>query len=258
MTRRVSPGRAARIGLASLSALTLVIGADRTAHTSPGGLHEPVLPGVRPPVPARRGPDPLRQRPDALLPGGAPRRLRDPGGRLRPAALRRRRRRHRRHHRRAQGVPGVLRLPVGHAGTDGNGNTTFSGDSVGVAPRLQQMFKGIGTNNELWSGVMTQYCEGVSSGATRLPGQRRARRLPHRRRPGRRLGGHRRRLAVLGHRAPARRRGGRRRLALRQHHRGANRNAQYVIVSPHGTTPDGFNTPAAASAPGTTGTVTPP
>src|SRR5947209_2804834 len=37
----------------------------------------------------------------------------------------------------------------GTAGTDANGNTTFSGDSPGVAPRLQQLFKGIGTNNEL-------------------------------------------------------------------------------------------------------------
>src|SRR2546421_1590962 len=57
----------------------------------------------------------------------------------------------------------------GTAGTDGNGNTTFSGDSVGMAPRLQQLFKGVGVNNELWSGVATQYCEGVSSGATTCP-----------------------------------------------------------------------------------------
>src|SRR5258705_8119569 len=53
----------------------------------------------------------------------------------------------------------------GASSTDGNGNLTFSGDSFAGAPRLQQMFKGLGTGGELWSGVMTQYCEGVASGS---------------------------------------------------------------------------------------------
>jgi serine protease len=59
----------------------------------------------------------------------------------------------------------------GTSSTDGNGNQAFSTDSVGGAGKLQQMFKGLGTNNELWSGVMTQYCDGslVSSGATSCP-----------------------------------------------------------------------------------------
>jgi serine protease len=33
-----------------------------------------------------------------------------------------------------------------------------------VAPYLQQLFKGLGTGGELWSGVMTQYCQGVATG----------------------------------------------------------------------------------------------
>ena len=53
----------------------------------------------------------------------------------------------------------------GTSSTDGNGNLTFSGDSFAGAPRLQQMFKGLGTGGELWSGVMTQYCEGVATGS---------------------------------------------------------------------------------------------
>ena len=59
----------------------------------------------------------------------------------------------------------------GTQGTDSNGNLTFSNDSAGAAPRLQNMFKGLGTGNELWSGVMTQYCDGsgVSAGATSCP-----------------------------------------------------------------------------------------
>lgn len=53
----------------------------------------------------------------------------------------------------------------------GGGNTTFSGDPAGAAPVAQNMFKGIGTGNELWSADLTQWCDGpnVSSGATSCP-----------------------------------------------------------------------------------------
>ncbi|MEP6696293.1 MAG: putative Ig domain-containing protein [Pseudonocardiales bacterium] len=56
----------------------------------------------------------------------------------------------------------------GTQGTDASGNLTFSSDAAGGAPRLQNMFKGLGTGGELWSGVMTQYCDGpgVAIGAT--------------------------------------------------------------------------------------------
>jgi hypothetical protein len=59
----------------------------------------------------------------------------------------------------------------GSQSTDGSGNLTFSSDSAGAAPRLQNMFKGLGTGNEAWSGTMTQYCDGsgVSAGATSCP-----------------------------------------------------------------------------------------
>jgi len=59
----------------------------------------------------------------------------------------------------------------GTQGTDANGNLTFSGDTAGGAPRIQNMFKGLGTGSELWSGVMTQYCDGpgVVTGATSCP-----------------------------------------------------------------------------------------
>jgi serine protease len=56
----------------------------------------------------------------------------------------------------------------GSQSTDGNGNLTFSTDTAGGAPKLQNMFKGLGTGGEQWSGVMTQYCDGpnVAAGAT--------------------------------------------------------------------------------------------
>jgi hypothetical protein len=58
----------------------------------------------------------------------------------------------------------------GTQSTNANGDTTLSGDKSGEAPYLQEFFKGLGTNNELWSGVMTQYCEGVAAGSTSCPG----------------------------------------------------------------------------------------
>ncbi|HEX2668409.1 MAG TPA: Ig-like domain-containing protein [Gammaproteobacteria bacterium] len=55
--------------------------------------------------------------------------------------------------------------------TDANGNLKFSNDTAGAAGAAQQMFKGIGTNGELWSAELTQWCDGpnVSSGATSCP-----------------------------------------------------------------------------------------
>lgn len=53
----------------------------------------------------------------------------------------------------------------GSSNTDGNGNLAFSTDTVGGAGKIQQMFKGLGTGSELWSGVMTQYCDGAGVAA---------------------------------------------------------------------------------------------
>jgi serine protease len=130
----------------------------------------------------------------------------------------------------------------GTAGTDANGNTTYSGDSKGEAPRLQQMFKGLGTNGETWSGVMTQYCEGVAAGAQTCPSTAAHVGYP--------TGG-----AYAGiwedtsAAAPSQATG--HQLAAEAvkaaSHFGnttaaSNRSAQYVIASPAGTHPDGFNT----------------
>jgi serine protease len=59
----------------------------------------------------------------------------------------------------------------GSSSTDSNGNLNFSNDPTGAAPYLQKLFKGLGTGGELWSGTMTQYCDGslVASGATSCP-----------------------------------------------------------------------------------------
>jgi serine protease len=49
---------------------------------------------------------------------------------------------------------------------DTHGDHTFTRDPFAGAPKLQELFKGLGTGGELWSGVMTQYCQGVTTGAT--------------------------------------------------------------------------------------------
>ena len=57
----------------------------------------------------------------------------------------------------------------GTQSTNGNGDVTLSNDPSGAAPYLQQLFKGLGTGSELWSGVMTQYCQGVATGTQTCP-----------------------------------------------------------------------------------------
>jgi Putative Ig domain len=131
----------------------------------------------------------------------------------------------------------------GSAGTDSNGNTTLSGDPSGEAPYLQKLFKGLGGGGELWSGVMTQYCEGVATGSQTCPATSAHVGYP----TGGALSG----VWVDNGTASPQQASGHT-LALEAisaaSHFGntsaaSNRNAQYVVLSPTGTTPDGFNTP---------------
>jgi serine protease len=129
----------------------------------------------------------------------------------------------------------------GTQSTDSNGNVTLSGDSAGQAPREQQLFKGIGVNSEQWSGVMTEYCEGVATGSQTCGTTNHV---------GYPTGG-----ALAGvwvdtsAAAPSQATGhqiGVEAVAAASHFgnttAASNRNAQYVVVSPHNTHPDGFNT----------------
>jgi putative Ig domain-containing protein len=132
----------------------------------------------------------------------------------------------------------------GTQSTNGNGDVTLSGDPSGEAPYLQELFKGIGTDNELWSGVMTQYCQGVTAGSQTCP----ASNTQHVAYP---AGG-----GVLAGvwvdestASPSQATGhqlGVEAVSAASHFgnttAASNRNASYVIVSPRGTHPDGFNT----------------
>jgi serine protease len=130
----------------------------------------------------------------------------------------------------------------GTSGTDANGYTTLTGDPQHTAPILQGFFKGLGTGSETWSGVMTQYCQGVATGSQTCPAGSAHVGYP--------TGG-----ALAGvwvdtsAAAPAQATGkqlGTEAVAAAGHFGNttstANRNAQYVILSPTGTHPDGFNT----------------
>jgi putative Ig domain-containing protein len=132
----------------------------------------------------------------------------------------------------------------GTQGTDANGNVTLSGDPSGAAPYLQQLFKGLGGGGELWSGVMTQYCDGVTAGSQSCP----ASNNEHVAYP---TGG-----ALAGvwvdesTASPSQATAfqlGTEAVNAAAHFgnttAAANRDAQYVILSPTGTHPDGFNTP---------------
>jgi serine protease len=128
----------------------------------------------------------------------------------------------------------------GSASTDGNGNTVLSGDPNGAAPYYQTFLQSLGTNGETWSGVMTQYCDGGARGDTMCaPGQ------PHVGYPtGGALAG-----VFVDNAQPAPQQASHADLAAEAvnaaqffgHTSAAqNRNAQYVVLSPSGTNPDGF------------------
>jgi hypothetical protein len=132
----------------------------------------------------------------------------------------------------------------GNQSTSSKGDVALSGDPSGEAPYLQEMFKGLGRGGEQWSGMMTQYCEGVRAGAQTCPATARHVAYPHggalagvwvddsAASPTQATGAQLAQEAVnaathFGNITP-----------------GSNRDAQYLILSPHGTHPDGFNTQA--------------
>ncbi len=134
----------------------------------------------------------------------------------------------------------------GTASTDANGNTTLSNDPVSAVPYLQNLFKGLGTGGELWSGVMTQYCDGptVSTGATFCPAGAPTVGYP----TGGNLAGVWYDNSVASPQQATGAQLAQEAIRAAQHFgnttAASNRYAQYVILSPTGTTPDGFNTPS--------------
>ena len=130
----------------------------------------------------------------------------------------------------------------GTSSTDANGNLKFTGDSAGAAGVAQQMFKGIGTNNELWSADLTQWCDGpnVASGATSCPSN--AAFVPYQ--SGGVLSGVWYDNSKASPSAATAAQLGQEAVNAAAHFgnttAASNRYAYYVILSPHGTNPDNY------------------
>jgi serine protease len=134
----------------------------------------------------------------------------------------------------------------GTQSTNANGDVVLSGDPSGQAPYQQELYKGLGTGGELWSGVMTQYCDGVAVGAQTCP----ASNTQHVAYP---TGGGALAGVWVDESTPSPTQATGHQLGVEAVNAAAhfgnttaasNRNAQYIIVSPTGTHPDGYNTPS--------------
>jgi hypothetical protein len=133
----------------------------------------------------------------------------------------------------------------GTSSTDANGNLKFTGDSAGAAGVAQQMFKGIGTNGELWSADLTQWCDGpgVAAGATACPATG-VNYIPYQ--TGGVLSGVWYDNAAASPAAASALQLGQEAVKAAGHFgntaAASNRYAYYVILSPHGTNPDNYQT----------------
>src|SRR5262249_5718988 len=125
-----------------------------------------------------------------------------------------------------------------------SGYYSFSGDTSGAALAAEKMFKGIGTNAETWQADLTQWCEGLASGATSCASAPASSSVPYQQNilvgvwydnsaasPASATGTQLAQEAIkaaahFGHTAT-----------------GSNRYNYYVIMSPHGTNPDNYQSP---------------
>ena len=131
--------------------------------------------------------------------------------------------------------------------TTGSGTATFSHDPDALAPALQALYGGLGTDGEQWSGIVTQYCDGVAVGASTCTSS--SANIPY---PtggvlagvwydnsdGATAGAT---AGATGHQLAAEAE------AAASHFgntdQASNRDAQYVIASPTGSNPDGWANP---------------
>ncbi len=125
------------------------------------------------------------------------------------------------------------------------GDDVFSGDSYGAAAVAEEMFKGIGTGNEKWSADLTQWCDGagVARGATSCPST--AKFVPYQ--TGGVLAGVYYDNAAAAPSAPTATDLANEAIKAAAHFGNtapsSNRYTYYIIMSPHGTNPDNYQSP---------------
>lgn len=132
---------------------------------------------------------------------------------------------------------------------NGSRYAAFGGDPAAMAPVLQAFYAGLGTNGETWSGIATTYCQSsavatVRVGATSCPAGATHIAYP----AGGALAGvwEDAQTAAPASATQPQLTAEAERAAAHFNRAGTSSGVQYVIVSPHGTTPDGFNTPSGA------------
>ena len=130
----------------------------------------------------------------------------------------------------------------GNQAVNANGDITLSKDVDGAAPVAQELFKGLGTGGESWSGTMTQYCDGptVVQNATACPAG-----APHTGYPtGGSFAGAWYDNSVAEPQQATQAQLGSEALSAAKHFgnttEAANRNVQYMILSAPGTDPDTY------------------
>ncbi len=133
----------------------------------------------------------------------------------------------------------------GTESTNGSGQAAFTHDPDGEAPALQTFYQGVGTDGEQWSRIATYYCDGVPIGSTSCNSQ--SQNIPYPS-PGVLAGVWYDNSASATSQSAAGANGNQ--LAAEAEaaatHFGnltqaSNRDTQYVIASPTGTNPDGWN-----------------
>ncbi|MBS0487885.1 MAG: pre-peptidase C-terminal domain-containing protein [Proteobacteria bacterium] len=134
----------------------------------------------------------------------------------------------------------------GTQSTNSNGDAVFSGDPSGAAPVAQEMFKGIGTGSELWSAELTQWCQGITTGASSCPaGTPASSFIPYQ--AGGILAGVWEDTSATTPINATGKQLAQEAIKAAQHFgnttAASNRNAYYVIMSAHGDNPDNYQSP---------------
>jgi len=133
----------------------------------------------------------------------------------------------------------------GTRSSNAKGDDVFSGDSYGAAAVAEEMVKGIGTGNELWSADLTQWCDGsgVATGATSCPST--ASFVPYQ--TGGVYAGAWYDNSAAAPSAPTATDLANEAIKAAAHFgntaAGSNRYTYYIVMSPHGTDPDNYQSP---------------
>ncbi len=128
----------------------------------------------------------------------------------------------------------------GPSSTNAQGYLALSNDPSGMVPYLQAFMKGLGTGSDTWSGIVTQYCDGVATGAQSCPAD--SVHVPYP--TGGALAGVWADTAAAAPNAATGHQLATEAVAAADHFgnttQASNRDAQYFIVSPFRTSPDEF------------------